>query len=1326
MQKLPEISDNAKLAFEKLFTSDTNLDDYKDDFKGLSEMIGYTEKNFVDFLTKTQESGTLYTDAADALTGYQSYLKATGKEAQLTSLKTKVLSASMEILSTVGWNIVAAIATNVIGNIVEGIDNWIHRVEKANEAMESAIDEHQSAQSELQNINSELEKQNKRINELSSKEKLTYTEKGELEELRNITKELLIQQDIAQRRTEDASKEAAKKTVAAYETQYGSYDITKDALQENLSYDQFPLPNNENDVIANISAYIKARELQEEAQKKYNTALENNEDTKWLADDVLFYVDMASDYNQQIDKNITDLQEKKLALEDEYVKAIEKQKIDDASLTTNETNIIKTYEDIASAIRLIYESTNQSGWNNMEIENIFNSEGIEKTKEELVSIAKAGEITPEMLKSYPKLYDAISKSNLFFESGSSSAQAFCDDINASAIAIDSLDSGFSVGAPIFSLSETQTKAIDDFQSKAKTLGDTLSSLKNGESIVFTDLVQEFPELQGKSENLEQAIQSLIRDSLQELYDLAGEGLPDDLRADLQRIADTAVNMVLPLDKALSSIQGSYNAMTDLKNAMSSGSITSSMLSTISGISAELSDLVANYYAGIASADDLYSALASHYETDLQNYINVLIAKNGTSESFYSSLGLNSAEVTNKLSENYSIDISNCKTYNEAKLEIEKQTLQTVSDMWTKYYNAQTKSFTADMKRLFQEAKNEKASGVSDSDNDFLKSYNEIKEQVKAYEGAIAELDNIAYNGIQANFEATSAKLSTSATNAAMENTQAIKDTIESYISYMEKSLDTGKINYQTYCNSVSDFLKQMYSEEKITAKEYHDYVGQMLEKQKDIYDKVLSAVLRRFDKEIDKINESIDSIEKQNEALKKQKDEYDKILSAIDKVYESQIEDLEKQQGLIQDQIDALNEEADAYDLIRRREDALYAIRRAEEQRTKYVYSGDEKGFIYTIDSDAYREAQDELSGIKREETISALEKEQDKLQESIDLLQQYRDMWANITSAYDEEIAKQLALSMYGKDFEQIILQNRLSDIESFKGNYLLIQHQIDDNSSMIASYNEKIAYYEGLKQQWSALSSAYSESVEDQYAAQILGADWEKLIIDGRLTTLNDFKNEYIKIQQEMADAAWKSTNEQIRAAQEAKKAAEGVPSTTVKISDNTTSKSVKEHGYAVLNTKTKSEVKRGFKTEQEAIAYIESKSGTLQKQLTVTRYKHGGVVTPSAHDDLFDKLAKRIGEHHMVAVRDGERILTPKQNKTYEEMIEFAKSRINTTFPASIRNMDHNKITNINSSSTPIVQEITLNLPNVNNQNAANEIMKALRQLPGDALQYAHRRR
>ena len=71
--------------------------------------------------------------------------------------------------------------------------------------------------------------------------------------------------------------------------------------------------------------------------------------------------------------------------------------------------------------------------------------------------------------------------------------------------------------------------------------------------------------------------------------------------------------------------------------------------------------------------------------------------------------------------------------------------------------------------------------------------------------------------------------------------------------------------------------------------------------------------------------------------MNEQKDNYDKILSVVSNVYDKEIDRLNKQKDAIQDQIDALNDKNDALDLQKRKEEALYALEKAQSQRTKKV-----------------------------------------------------------------------------------------------------------------------------------------------------------------------------------------------------------------------------------------------------------------------------------------------------------------------------------------------------------------------------------------------------
>ena len=372
-----------------------------------------------------------------------------------------------------------------------------------------------------------------------------------------------------------------------------------------------------------------------------------------------------------------------------------------------------------------------------------------------------------------------------------------------------------------------------------------------------------------------------------------------------------------------------------------------------------------------------------------------------------------------------------------------------------------------------------------------------------------------------------------------------KSYCDDMMDYYDKKLDASKMSYKEYCDSVSKMLADMHNSGKISDKDWYDYTKTMLEKQKDAYDRALSAITRRLQKEIDAWQAKIDALNDQNDALNDQKDNYDKILSAVSNVYDKEIDRLNEQKDLLQDQIDALNDKNDALDLQYRKEQALYALQKAQQQRTRKLYV-EGKGCIYDTDNEAIRDAQKDLDDITNEELINSLQKEQDKIQESIDILEKYKEKWNEIPDAWDKAVSEQLAIELWGQEYEKLILMNRTSDIENFKTKYLKIQSQINDNEQLIKSYEEKVEYYTKLKEQWQSLTDEYSNSVDDMYAKMLLGQSWESDVLNGRLSTLNDFRNQYNDIQKSISDMAWQSANAQISALN-AVKAAEATKAQT-----------------------------------------------------------------------------------------------------------------------------------------------------------------------------------
>lgn len=279
----------------------------------------------------------------------------------------------------------------------------------------------------------------------------------------------------------------------------------------------------------------------------------------------------------------------------------------------------------------------------------------------------------------------------------------------------------------------------------------------------------------------------------------------------------------------------------------------------------------------------------------------------------------------------------------------------------------------------------------------------------------------------------------SAGPAGKDAAKSFTDALDKELTALDKKMEAGYIDFNDYIQARLALIEAYYKQGKLSADEYYSYLEKHYDTQLSYMDKVVSAVTRRIDTEID--------------ALKQQKED-------VESLYKVQIESLEKQKTLLEE---ANQERQRQIDL----QKSLYDLERARNQRTKLVYSED-KGMHYVADDQSIRDAQKSADDAKYENQIAEIEK-------SISKLENARDQE---TSAIDAMI----------------------SNLEEYKD-------------------------------AWSDVTSAYKEEQEDLIAAQFFGADWESKVLNGRLEILNDFKEQYIRIQQEIAAAAaQESVNEQV----------------------------------------------------------------------------------------------------------------------------------------------------------------------------------------------------
>ena len=670
------------------------------------------------------------------------------------------------------------------------------------------------------------------------------------------------------------------------------------------------------------------------------------------------------------------------------------------------------------------------------------------------------------------------------------------------------------------------------------------------------------------------------------------------------------------------------------------------------------------------------------------------------------------------------------------------------------------------------------------------------------------------------------------------------DLLKKEIKALEKAAEAGKITYKEYLKERERLVNDYYNRGLIKAEEYYAELEGLAKAQVDYYDKVLAAVERRFDREIDKIQDAIDGIERQNKLLEKQKDKYDSALDAIQDLidaekekHQDQIDDIEKENDAIQDQIDEydlllnavtlvfdekkeaiqseidilderiekLQEENDEYQKTLELEKAKEALLRAQQNRSKYLYAGEGKGFIYQADTDAIAEAEQTLSDLTFQSTIDALEKEKELLADVIEQLDETEKKWQEISNAFDDQKAKSTAQELFGDDYENIILngdpemiasvmnqytsaQQKLEDNESlitsieeeitkldelgnkwteiateheksinrehaaallgaewekiiledrqvaydtFKTNYLSIQSQIDDNTSLIESYNEKIEYYNGLKEQWQDIADVYQQSVDDQILAQEFGRDEELPILLARQEKIEEFKNAYVTAQQELAKAAWESARAQVEAAKYIKdnggnggSAPDTTPTPAPEEETTLSQYRIVDSAGRVVNS--------GYSSEEEALEFMRknprygiSKGYRVEKYHTGLEqgYVGGNKFRPLSDDERLNILRRAsidgLKSNEVPAIlQKGELVLTKDQIKG------ITNSLVAPDYYGNLANSLSSIPQGIIGRESNVTQNITVTLPNITNTGGYENFVRAINQLGNDALQFSKR--
>lgn len=1155
-----------------------------------------------------------------------------------TGAFTTAIKANISAMKTWLFTTPAGWITMLVGGIflaVKAYDALTVSVEEQKEKMEDSLSAYNDAKSELENITTELDNQKQAMDELLGKEKLTYAEKGQLEELQQITEELRIQKDLAEKEESRTQKEVASDAATLFKKQFGKYDISDEAIDEyqtnaNATGNNAILVSNENDLSAMIAGYKQFNDLLDEAYGEKNQ------------EDIDHFTSLTEDLKDSIFSTAQDLQTQQDNMSD-YYNTIKNVPYDE--LTSDQKEVVDAYTAISNAIALIYKELDPNSWNEMQIDKLFTTDGIEKTKDELVEMAKKGTLDESTIQSYSKLNSTLEDSNMILNDGQSAASALCDEMYALADAED----------------------------------DAQSSKLNEASTSF-----EIPD----ADTLKQQISDLNSaiDSIQSAY--------DTLNSAVEEYNTNGGTLSIDTIQSLLSLSDEYLACLQVENGQ---------LSLNADAMAQLAQ---------AKLDDAQATAVTQAMTELQTIAN----------------GEAAQSTTNYITGNAAL-------------------MSSLAQLSGSYEGVAKAAMTAAQAQRMSALISDAAGKDKTATENVMKGLDTKLKLIQTTKASI----NAGNFGKVAGKSSSSSKGS----GSGKSTSDTAKEEIEAYMEYLEKALEGGRITYSDYVRDVTLKLDDMYHNGRITAKEYFDYVEKRLNQQLEVYKSVLSAVTDLLEDEAQKWQDKIDALNDENDLLEKQKDDYDSILSAVDQVYQDEIDRLNEQKDLLQDKIDAINDENDALELQRKKQEALIALDKARQQRNVKIYTED-RGYFYSIDQDAYKDAQQNLQDIKNEEVIKKLEDEQDALDDSIELLEKYRDLWNDIADAYKKKTNEALAVALWGENYEKLILQNRTQDIEAFKDKYLEIQSKIDDNKSLIDSYQEKVDYYNKLKEQWSDISSAYEKEQQRMYAAQILGANWEKDVLDGRLDVLSKFRDQYLEIQRQMTQAALDGARARNDAAASGGTGGSGGSSgggggsTPIQnqqayhvlhlvggysTSGEASSKISSFNGKGVYKYKDgkwyvyKEEdySNLSFGSKSEADDYIKKHLSPAGKFL-VKYYHNGlenGLVDFSKKDSNFDLVQKYgLKKYEVPAIlKQGEAVMNQEQIKNLGEAL-----RAIPTAATLYTTPDYTKmLSSLKTNNTPVMvtQSVNITLPNVTNNSGYENLTRELNRLKLDAYQFANRR-
>lgn len=397
------------------------------------------------------------------------------------------------------------------------------------------------------------------------------------------------------------------------------------------------------------------------------------------------------------------------------------------------------------------------------------------------------------------------------------------------------------------------------------------------------------------------------------------------------------------------------------------------------------------------------------------------------------------------------------------------------------YNAEQRSITRGYMLLYRntgdksylQAAQESAQITLDAQAD-LKEAMDLRSQLKAI------LRNNASGTRSYVFDSGDTSSATEESKDILEDFRAWLEDQDFVIFNLEKNEANAKEVEAVYNNILTaieakhqELLAQGYTDTDDEIQELVELWWDYKEALDDMWDQIRQAALDSLE---DYYNQLADQQEAIANQYQDQADAYQSLADLMTDYLDEEIEALQAKQDALDDANEALQEEIEL-------EEKMDALARARQTKVLVWKDGH---WQYVTDASAVSEAAADLEDYERDQ---ALQDQKDALQVEIDILNQYKQEWADLAKDYDDHVKKMDVLQQLGIDTNRNNLAQLVADAQKYADAYMAAMQQMVNAQNLMNQYQNMAGQIgniltsdtQSIIDQALALSGTYGQATSD-----------------------------------------------------------------------------------------------------------------------------------------------------------------------------------------------------------------------------------------------------